>query len=238
MRTVVLYGPQGCGKTRNAEAIRFHFGCASIVDGWESTDPIKRGALHIAVRPPLNTVALKRGYFYRKTIKVELVDYGTLPQKLRGQEPKTTAPVTKESNPKDGVGVRKWRQFVTVPLTVMTEVGVAMLEGHLKGYRRHNYRVAGVRASVYVDAAMGHITQWWEGEDLDPDTDLSHITKAIASLVVLRDSMIQNMMTDDRPPRANLDQVRSNLQSVVDKMFEKYPEPQLPYTQAALDAEK
>jgi len=136
----------------------------------------------------------------------------------------------KPSNPKDAVGIRKWRNFVTVPLTVIAEVGTAMLEGHLK-YRRHNYRVAGVRASVYVDAALGHIMQWWEGEDLDPDTKLSHITKSIASLVVLRDAMIQDMLNDDRPPKAKLDQVRDDLQNIVNEMFERYPEGNIPHTE-------
>jgi hypothetical protein len=74
-----------------------------------------------------------------------------------------------------------------------------MLEGAAK-YGRHNYRVAGVRASVYYDAALRHLMAWWEGEDLDPDSGLSHVTKAITSLVVLRDAMIQGQCTDDRPP--------------------------------------
>lgn len=145
--------------------------------------------------------------------------------------PPTANGNSKASNPKDGVGVKKWRQYATLPLTVISELGVAMLEGHMKGYRRHNYRVSGVRASVYVDAAMGHIISWWEGEDLDPDTGLSHITKAMSSLVVLRDAMIQDMLTDDRPPKANLDKVKRELQAVVDSFFEKYPEPQIPYTE-------
>lgn len=136
----------------------------------------------------------------------------------------------KETNPKDAVGIRRWRQFTTVPMTVIAELGVAMLEGARK-YGRHNYRVAGVRASVYVDAAMGHIVQWWEGEDIDRDSQLSHITKAIASLTVLRDAMIQNKLVDDRPPKANLDSVRDDLQAVVDDLFLKHPEPKAPFTQ-------
>lgn len=136
----------------------------------------------------------------------------------------------KESNPKDAVGIRKWRYLSTVPITVLWEIGAALLEGALK-YGRHNYRVSGVRGSVYVDAAIGHIGQWWEGEDIDADSGLSHITKAIASLVVVRDAMIQNMLVDDRPPRGNLDAVRGNLQTVVNQMLDKYPEPKAAMTQ-------
>lgn len=130
----------------------------------------------------------------------------------------------KDTNPKDGVGTRKWRQYATVPACVLWEVGVGMLEGALK-YGRYNYRIAGVRASVYTDAAKGHIDQWTEGEDLDPDSRLSHITKAICSLVVLRDAMINNKLVDDRPPKANLDAVRDELQTRVEELFDKYPNP-------------
>jgi len=107
---------------------------------------------------------------------------------------------TKATNPKDAVGIRK-APLSTVPSGVMAEVGVAMLEGARK-YGRHNYRIAGVRASVYYDALMRHMLAWWEGEDVDPDSNLSHVTKAITTLVVLRDAMMQDMLTDDRPPRS------------------------------------
>ena len=80
------------------------------------------------------------------------------------------------------------------------QIWVAMLEGACK-YGRHNYRVLGIRASVYYDAARRHMDKWWEGEDIDPDSGLSHITKALASLAVLRDGMICGSWNDDRPPK-------------------------------------
>lgn len=107
---------------------------------------------------------------------------------------------TKDTNPKDAVGIRK-APMSTLPANVMAEIGVAMLEGASK-YGRHNYRAVGVRASVYYDATMRHLMSWWEGEDTDPDSGMSHIVKAMASLAVLRDAMHQGMLTDDRPPRS------------------------------------
>lgn len=106
----------------------------------------------------------------------------------------------KDTNPKDAIGISK-APMSTVSAAVLMEVGVAMLEGASK-YGRHNYRAAGVRASVYYDALMRHAMTWWEGEDLDSDSGMSHVTKAIATLVVLRDAMIQDKFTDDRPPRS------------------------------------
>lgn len=106
----------------------------------------------------------------------------------------------KPTNPKDAVGIRK-AGLSAVPCGVLYELGLAMLEGARK-YGRHNYRVAGVRASVYYDAALRHLMSYWEGEDNDPDSGLSHVTKAIACLVVLRDAKMNAKLTDDRPPSA------------------------------------
>jgi hypothetical protein len=108
---------------------------------------------------------------------------------------------TKPSNPKDAMSFKKVPFLSVLPMGVLSRAALGMLEGALK-YSRHNYRIAGVRASVYVDATMRHVASFWEGEDLDPDSKvgLHHIDKAITSLIVLRDSMLQKNWTDDRPP--------------------------------------
>lgn len=105
---------------------------------------------------------------------------------------------TKPSNPKDVVGIAK-APMSAVPTVVLHEMGLGMLDGALK-YGRHNYRAVGVRSSVYYDAAMRHLNAWWEGEDIDPDSGLSHITKIMTTLAVLRDSQIRGNVVDDRPP--------------------------------------
>lgn len=131
------------------------------------------------------------------------VPWATMPSRLELQ-PVSVAPkaknIDKLTNPKDIVGVRK-APMSTVPANVLAEIGVAMLEGSVK-YGRHNYRVAGVRSSVYYDGLMRHMMSWWEGEDIDPDSGMNHITKALSCLVVLRDAQMQEMCTDDRPPKA------------------------------------
>ena len=139
----------------------------------------------------------------------------------------------KDGNPKDAVGIKKI-PFSTASELVTAEVNVGMMEGARK-YGRHNYRVSGVRASVYYDATRRHLSAWWEGEDIDPGSGLSHITKAICSLYVLRDAMINDMWNDDRPPKAP-EKWMNDLQKVVDEIFEKYPESLPPYTEKAKDA--
>lgn len=144
---------------------------------------------------------------------------------------------TKPTNPKDSFGSAK-AGISRVPATVMTEVGLAMDEGGAK-YRGYNYRAAGVRASIYVDAVWRHLfQQWWDmGEDTDPDSGLSHVTKAIASLVVLRDSMVRGNWTDDRPPR-HLPAYMNALNQKKKDLLAKYPEPKENFTQKEIESDK
>lgn len=138
----------------------------------------------------------------------------------------------KDTNPKDACGVER-APISTVPMGVMLEVGNAMLEGARK-YGRHNYRAAGVRHSIYVDAVFRHLAAHWEGEQIDPDSGLPHITKAIAALVVLRDSMIQENDQDDRPP-ASPDGIVKTMNAGARDVIAKTLNPAKPWTQADMD---
>lgn len=134
----------------------------------------------------------------------------------------------KATNPKDAVSIKKVPYHV-VPPRVIAEVGLALLEGARK-YGSYNWREAGVRASVYMDATKRHMDDFWEGVDIDPDSGLSHITKAIASLTVLRDSMLHENWVDDRPPRGNLSWM-SDLNKKAEEIISKYPNPVKGFTQ-------
>lgn len=103
-------------------------------------------------------------------------------------------------NPKHAAGKTKSTTHV-VPQVVMHELGLAMLEGAIK-YGPYNWRTAGIVTSAYYDAARRHLDAWWEGEDIDPDSGVSHLIKAMACMAVMRDAEIQGMVhVDDRPPK-------------------------------------
>lgn len=135
----------------------------------------------------------------------------------------------KDSNPKDAIGIKKV-PFSCVPANVIGEIALGLMEGARK-YRRHNYRAIGVRCSVYYDAALRHLCSFWEGEDIDKDSGLSHISKALSCLVVLRDAMLNEKWEDDRPPKVlNQDWIK-DLNEKAAKIIEKYPESLEPYTE-------
>lgn len=103
---------------------------------------------------------------------------------------------TKATNPKDAIGSDKlplhlWPETATVMGTL------GLLDGMLK-YGRSNWREAGVRATIYIDAVKRHINAFAEGEDNDPDSGAPHLAHALACLAILVDAQAAGKLTDDR----------------------------------------
>ena len=47
---IIVQGPQGCGKTRNAGRFAAYFGCDRIVDDWDGEAPLPERALALTHR--------------------------------------------------------------------------------------------------------------------------------------------------------------------------------------------
>lgn len=138
---------------------------------------------------------------------------------------------SKPSNPKNAYGVAKVPSS-TVPAGVSGLLGLALLEGALK-YGRHNYRVAGASAAVYYDACKRHLDAYWEGQDIDPDSGLPHLAKAMACCAIILDAEMCGMLTDDRPPPLPADwQVQLN--RLAASLIERYPDCKEPFTRESV----
>lgn len=107
---------------------------------------------------------------------------------------------TKDTNPKDAIGSTKL-DLGLVPDTLIVYAAMSFLEGALK-YGRFNWRIAGVRASIYNAALTRHQMDWWNGEDTDPVTRVHNLASIIACAGILLDAELCGKLTDDRPPRA------------------------------------
>lgn len=112
---------------------------------------------------------------------------------------------TKDTNPKEAFGDAKVPVGL-VPDTALIEMALAFLEGALK-YGRYNWRVVGVRASIYNDAMDRHRKKWWNGQDRDPQTRVRELASVMACCAILIDSEICGVLEDDRPPMAPLGQL-------------------------------
>lgn len=101
-------------------------------------------------------------------------------------------------DPKRAASAHKPRMSV-VPSEVLDEIVAAFTEGANK-YGVLNWRkTKDVHASTYFDATMRHLRAWWKREDIDAESNIHHLSKAIASLMVLRDAQLCHVCTDDRP---------------------------------------
>lgn len=107
------------------------------------------------------------------------------------------AEAVKPTNPKDLIGSNKLPLHLW-PTTATAAGCMAFLEGALK-YGRSNWRVVGVRATVYYDALQRHMAAWLEGEDVDPESGLPHLAKALACIAILVDAEAAGKLNDDRP---------------------------------------
>jgi len=111
----------------------------------------------------------------------------------------------KHTNPKDAVGSGKL-PLELVPDTIEVEVALAYLEGALK-YGRYNWRISGVRASIYRAALRRHLARWWNGEDRDQITHIKHLASIIACAGILLDAELCGKLMDDRPPRTPIGKI-------------------------------
>lgn len=102
----------------------------------------------------------------------------------------------KDTNPKDAIGSDKLPLHLW-PATATAMGCIGLLNGMLK-YGRSNWRVAGVRASIYVDAAKRHLDAWFEGEEVDPDDGVPHLAAALACLAIIVDAKAADNLNDDR----------------------------------------
>jgi hypothetical protein len=79
---------------------------------------------------------------------------------------------SKPTNPKDAIGSTKL-PLNLVPDSLTAYAALSFAEGASK-YGSYNWRVAGVRASIYKAALERHLKKWWNGEECDPKTKVPY----------------------------------------------------------------
>jgi hypothetical protein len=96
-----------------------------------------------------------------------------------------------------------------------------MAAGMLK-YGSWNWRVAGVRSSVYLDAARRHIDAYVSGEECDPTDGTDHRANVMACMAILMDAEAAGKLTDDRPPIVSLRNVYGKCETLMARLREQY----------------
>ena len=129
-------------------------------------------------------------------------------------------PDKKPTNPKDAIGSGKLPMHL-IPGSAKAYLALAFLEGALK-YGKYNWRIAGVRSSIYLDAMERHYEKWKNGEETDLLTGVPHLASIMACCAIILDARIVGKLTDDRPPTAPVSKLIDDLAPAVRHLQELF----------------
>jgi Domain of unknown function (DUF5664) len=118
------------------------------------------------------------------------------------------------TNPKDRIGRTK-PQLHLIPATALLVAAEALTLG-AKKYGPFNWRGESVSASVYVDAIARHLWSYFDGEDVDHESGVSHLGHVIACAAILLDAESQGKLVDDRPAKGKTAEMIRKLTKVSD----------------------
>ena len=103
---------------------------------------------------------------------------------------------TQYNDPKGAAGALK-TPLGLIPPFAMEQTAWAHKLGAEK-YGPFNWRETGVCATTYVNAIMRHLNAWRDGENLDPESGISHLAHIICSCNILLDADYCDTLQDDR----------------------------------------
>lgn len=119
------------------------------------------------------------------------------------------------TNPKTLTGNSKVPVLSVIPPASIIAQATAMRYGAFfaprtdgtKGYGPYNWRDQPIEAHVYIDAAMRHLMQWFDGDESEIVRDdegraideVSHLAFALATIGILLDAKANETLIDDRP---------------------------------------
>jgi hypothetical protein len=75
-------------------------------------------------------------------------------------------------------------QWRLLPWREIEEVARVLMYGNTK-YKENDWQNVKNKREFYFDAAMRHITAWWNGERLDPESGLHHLAHAMCCMLII-----------------------------------------------------
>jgi hypothetical protein len=126
----------------------------------------------------------------------------------------------KPTNPKDAAATGR------VPLGLLSPIAkahwaLAQHCGRAK-YGAWNWREAGARASIYLDAIGRHADGYLSGETYDPADLTHHLGNIMACCAILLEAEAAGKLVDDRPPRVDHRQTYATVEAQMKVLSQKY----------------
>jgi hypothetical protein len=124
-----------------------------------------------------------------------------------------SAPADDRTNPKDRVGRLKV-DLSLFPPAAHIHGAHAFMDGARK-YGPFNWRERSVSARVYVSAAMRHLADFLDGEDVAADSGAHHLGHGIACLAIILDALETGNLIDDRPAKGAAPAILGRLNAAI-----------------------
>lgn len=102
-----------------------------------------------------------------------------------------------DNNVKTAAAAKKPRMAAVPPIAIMA-LGAAMQTGADK-YGLFNWRDTSVTATVFYNAMVRHLEQWYSGEQCASDTGVHHLAHLMAGAAIILDAEMNEVFKDDRP---------------------------------------
>lgn len=155
-------------------------------------------------------------------MSVESPSTESVPPTLRSVDAPAPPPdvARKDTNPKDAAAQSRIPLWLLSPIA-KAHWSLAQYAGMIK-YGSWNWRVAGVRASVYLSAMQRHIDAYTSGEEFDPIDGTHHLGNIMACAAILLDAKEAGKLTDDRPPSVGIRTAYGFLEKLMTKLREQY----------------
>ena len=108
-------------------------------------------------------------------------------------------------NPKAARAEREGKAPLQYLIYSVLEGDARVLKGGADKYGERNWLNDPIKASTYEGAILRHLLAWAQGEDLDPDSGLSHLYHIRACCAVVLDAEKHGTLIDDRDRPCNPD---------------------------------
>lgn len=89
--------------------------------------------------------------------------------------------------------------YELLPLELLSDVNRVLQHGAAKYGIRNWCKKDGFKLSRCYNALLRHMIAWWNGEDNDPETGVSHLAHAMCNLLFMMYHFKNNKQSDDRP---------------------------------------
>lgn len=117
-------------------------------------------------------------------------------------------------DPKGDAGKQK-PQLQLIPPVFNIAVAGALALGAEK-YGVANWRNNNVQAMTYIGAMRRHIDAYLDGQDIDPESGVSHLAHVAACCAITLDAAASGTLVDNRPPCNKIAPVHNHVQHIAE----------------------